>query len=213
MSNARAYNSPLRDQQMQETREAILMALYELMSEEDAPDDIAIEAIAQQAGIQRRTVFRHFPAKADLLTAFWPWLNARIGTNVAPETLQDLLDGPKTAFPKFDAHEGAMRAALHSRTGREMRMGTVPARRARFAAALAPAIGSLAPADARKVEALAHLLFSASAWEALKDYGGLTGTQAGETASWALEVILSAVTTSTDIADGTSHRKAKHDGN
>ncbi len=56
----------------------------------------------------------------------------------------------------------------------------------------APALSSL-PADrARTVEALAHLLYSASAWETLKDYGGLTGIEAGEAASWALQTILSA---------------------
>lgn len=211
MSNVRAYNSPLRDRKAQETREAILMALYALMVEEGAPDEIAMEAIAQQAGVQRRTVFRHFPSKTDLLTAFWPWLNARIGTTVAPETLRDLLDGPKATFPKFDAHEGALRAALHSRTGRDMRQGTVPARRAGFAAALAPVTGGLSPAEARKLEALAHLLYSAPAWEVLKDYGGLTGPEAGETASWALRVILSAVAPATIVADATSHTKEIRD--
>ncbi|MBN9274871.1 MAG: TetR/AcrR family transcriptional regulator, partial [Mesorhizobium sp.] len=77
--------------------------------------------------------------------------------------------------------------------GRAMRAGMVPARRLRFAGALAPILSTLAPAEARRVEALAHLLYSASAWEALRDYGGLTGAQAGETASWALDTILSAV--------------------
>ena len=74
-----------------------------------------------------------------------------------------------------------------------MRAGMIPARRLRFAGALATILENLPPAEARKVEALAHLLYSASAWEVLKDYGGLDGAQAGETASWALETILSAV--------------------
>ncbi|MCJ8521869.1 hypothetical protein ABID21_005049 [Pseudorhizobium tarimense] len=96
-----------------------------------------------------------------------------------------------------------MRAALHSRTGRQMRMATVPARRESFSAALAPALLSLPTSDARKVEALAHLLYSASAWEVLKDYGGLDGTQAGEAASWALELILSAIRSGDTAADTT----------
>ncbi|MGV8986100.1 MAG: TetR/AcrR family transcriptional regulator [Cypionkella sp.] len=211
MSIVRAYNSPVRDQKMLETREAILLALYQLMSEDDAAEDIAMDMIAQRAGVQRRTIFRHFPAKADLLSAFWPWLNARIGANVAPQTLADLLDGPKTAFAKFDAHDSAMRAALHSATGREMRLGTVAERRVRFAAALAPATAALAPKDRARVEALAHLLYSASAWEALKDYGGLTGAQAGEAASWALRVILSAATMSLTDADQASQTKENRD--
>lgn len=211
MQSPRAYHSPLRDKKAEDTRAAILSALYALMQEAGGPDDIAMEAIAERAGVQRRTVFRHFPAKADLLSAFWPWLNARIGTEIAPATPRDVIDGPATAFAKFDAHEAAMRAALHSTTGREMRRATVPARRAHFAAALAPVLAGLPAADARRVEALAHLLYSAPAWEVLKDYGGLTGAQAGEAASWALKVILSAVTGGKGVADVTSQDMEKRD--
>ncbi|MBN9256234.1 TetR family transcriptional regulator [Mesorhizobium sp.] len=193
MAETRSYNSPLREEKARETREAILRALYRLMSAATVQDDISMEAIATEAGIQRRTIFRHFPTKDDLLTAFWPWLNELIGASIAPETAADIVTGPRDAFPRFDAHEAAIRASLHSPTGRAMRAGMVPGRRLRFAGALAPILSTLAPAEARRVEALAHLLYSASAWEALRDYGGLTGAQAGETASWALDTILSAV--------------------
>ena len=179
------------------------------MSEAAAPDEIGMEAIAQRAGVQRRTVFRHFATREELLVAFWPWLNAKIGASPAPHDMRDVIDGPRNAFPRFDAHEAAMRAALHSRTGREMRMDTVTGRRALFAGALAPVLTRLPPAEAQKVEALAHLLFSASAWEGLKDYGGLTGAPAGETASWALELILSAVSPGDHSADVTSQAKEK----
>ncbi|MER8577085.1 TetR/AcrR family transcriptional regulator, partial [Mesorhizobium sp. M1338] len=172
-------------------------------------DEITAEAIAEKAGVQRRTVFRHFATKDDLLAAFWPWLNARIGAITSPQTLQELLDGPRTAFPRFDQHEAAMRVALHSRTGRDMRMGTVLDRRRHFAHALNAATAKLPAAETRRIEALAHLLFSASAWEVLKDYGGLDGAQAGETASWALELILSAVGQSHPQAGVSSKPKEK----
>jgi AcrR family transcriptional regulator len=211
MSTARPYNSPLRDAQAHATREAILNALYGLMGSGAGPDEIGMEAIAQGAGIQRRTIFRHFATKEDLLAAFWVWLNDRIGASPSPRGLPDILNGPREAFPRFDTHEAAMRAALHSPTGRDMRMATVAGRRALFAQALRPALATAAPEDARRVEALAHLLFSASAWEVLKDYGGLSGDEAGETASWALEVILSAVTPGQTVADATSPTQEKRD--
>jgi len=211
MSEPRTYNSPIREEQSRATREAILTALFELMQAEGTPDDIPMEAIARAAGVQRRTVFRHFPAKSDLLAAFWPWLNERIGAAPTPGALADLLDGPREVFPRFDAHEAAIRAAIHSRTGREMRADTVAERRRSFAQALSPATRTLPPETAARVEALAHLLFSASAWEILKDYGGLTGAQAGETASWALELILSAVSPSTTAADAPSPDKETRD--
>lgn len=205
----RAYNSPLREKNALQTREAILAALYALMGDADAPEEVGMEAIAQKAGVQRRTIFRHFATKEELLCAFWPWLNAKIGASPALNCVRDVVDGPREAFPRFDAHEAAMRAALHSRNGREMRMGTITGRRALFASALEPVLSQLPPAAAQKVEALAHLLFSASAWEVLKDYGGLTGAQAGETASWALELILSAVDPGHVKADVPSQTKEK----
>ncbi|WEJ12169.1 TetR/AcrR family transcriptional regulator [Sinorhizobium prairiense] len=203
LSTTRAYNSPLREERARETHDAILAALLSLMQSSALPDDISMEAIAAEAGVQRRTIFRHFASKDDLLFEFWPWFNARIGVSIKPETLRDIVSGPPRAFPLFDEHEAAMRAALHSRTGRRMRLGTVSARRKYFSGALAPVLSALPPERARKVEALAHLLYSASAWEVLKDYGGLDGTQAGETASWALELILSAVGSGESPADAT----------
>jgi hypothetical protein len=74
---------------------------------------------------------------------------------------------------------------------------------------LPPTEKRLVPPAAEKVDSLAHLLFSASAWEILKDYGGLTGTQARETASWVLEVILSAITSGHSPADVKSQMKDK----
>ncbi len=211
MSTTRTYNSPLREERARETHDAILAALLSLMQSSALPDDISMEAIAAEAGIQRRTIFRHFASKDDLLFAFWPWFNSRIGVSIKPETLTDIVSGPPQAFPLFDEYEAAMRAALHSRTGRQMRLGTVSTRRKYFSAALAPVLSALPPERARKVEALAHLLYSASAWEVLKDYGGLDGTQAGETASWALELILSAVGSSESPADATIAAKETRD--
>ncbi|QDL94313.1 TetR/AcrR family transcriptional regulator (plasmid) [Paroceanicella profunda] len=211
MTTTRTYNSPLRDEKARATREAILQALYELMNGAEETAEIGMDAIAERAGIRKRTIFRHFSTKEELFAAFWPWLNARIGASVSPRAPRDVIDGPRQAFPLFEAHDAAMRAALHTRTGREMRMGTVEARRLHFANALAPVCASLAPEEARRVTALAHLLYSASAWEVLKDYGGLSGAQAGEAASWALEVILSAVTKGEIRADVASQRKDERD--
>lgn len=203
MSQTRAYHSPIRVEKLRETREAILSALFSLMESAATPDDIGMDAIAAEAGVQRRTIFRHFENKEELLRAFWPWLNARVGASVHPATPKDISGGPRHAFPLFDAHEAAIRAALHSRTGREMRAGTIADRRRNFSTALSPALAKLSPVERNKIEALAHLLYSASAWEVLKDYGGLDGAQAGEAASWALELILSGIDSGETAADAT----------
>ncbi len=84
MQDRRSYRSPLRDEQAQATRERVLDALYALMAEAGEAGDITTEAIATRAGVQRRTLFRHFPTRDALFAAFWPWINARLGAHPSP---------------------------------------------------------------------------------------------------------------------------------
>lgn len=196
----RAYHSPVREEQAQATRDRILAASLGLMQ---AGEETTMDQIARAAGLERRTVFRHFATRDALLTAAFRWLSDRIGTDVAPADPAGMAAAIRSAFARMDAHDGPVRAALHSQAGRDMRALTLPARRAAFAASLAPATRHLAPADKARIEALAHLLYSASAWEVLKDYGGLTGAEAGEAAAWALEALLSAAASAAPAADTT----------
>jgi len=192
MSERRAYNSPLRAAQTEDTRERILQAAHAVLGRSQ-DGDVTIDQIAAEAAIQKRTIFRHFDTREALFDALWVWLNRRLALNTLPTSAAEIVEGPRRAFAKFDTAEGAIRASLHSPSGRAMRARTTAARRAAFSAALAPRLANLDADTRRKVEALAHLLYSAPAWEVLKDFGGLTGAQAGETASWAFELILSAV--------------------
>ena len=144
------------------------------------------------AEIERRTVFRHFASKEALLDAFWVWINAQVTDRILPETLDELIEAPKQTFARFDEQEGIIRASLHTPSGREMRMRTIPKRREAFAAALSEVTRGLQEQDADRLVAAAHVLYSAAAWETLRDYCGLTGQQAGETVSFALRTLIEA---------------------
>lgn len=194
----RPYKSALRDEQARQTRDRILSAAIDLMQTEE---DASMDAIAKAAGVERRTVFRHFATREALLGAAFQWLNDRLGVVVAPGDPAALAQAIREGFASMDSLEGAVRAGLHTRAGRDMRLANLPRRRAAFAASLAPITASLSPADTARIEALAHLLYSAAAWEVLKDYGGLTGAEAGETAAWALERLMSAAASAPPDAD------------
>jgi len=190
----RKYSSPLRESQAQETRERILRATSDLLNG-NAFADISMDDVARSAGVERRTVFRHFATKEALFDAFWVYINQSMNAAVLPTTLEELLRSPLDAFPQFDKNEGIIRASLHTPTGHAMRMRTVKARRIAFRTCLEDANLDVNSKSARKVEALFHLLYSASAWETLKDYGGLTGKDAGQAASWAMQALLKAAET------------------
>lgn len=203
----RKYSSPLREAQANETRERILGAVAAWMKD-DAHGDFTYDDIAREANVERRTVFRHFETKEALLEAFWGWINQRILPSPLPRSIDELVDGPRSAFPGFDEVEGVIRGSLHTRAGRAMRMGAVAARQEAFHSALLEATGGASPEDCQRLEAIAHALYSAAAWETMRDYAGLTGEQAGDAASWALDVLTNAVR-QTPAGDSTNTRKRR----
>lgn len=152
-----------------------------------------MDEIATAAGVERRTVFRHFSNKEALLDALWGFVNEQLEAQPRPSSFDELVSGPRTAFPAFDRNAGIMRASLHTPAGQAMRLRAVPARRAAFHACLADELKQISAKEAEKIEALAHLLYSAGAWETLKDYAGMDGETAGEAASWAIKTLVDAV--------------------
>lgn len=73
----RKYTKTLRAEQQDGTREKIVEATVAL-HEELGPANTSIKAIAEKAGVQRLTVYRHFPDDASLFeacTSHWFALN------------------------------------------------------------------------------------------------------------------------------------------
>lgn len=64
----RKYKKTLRAEQQDETRDRIVNATVEL-HESLGPAHTSIKAIAEKAGVQRLTVYRHFPDEASLFQA------------------------------------------------------------------------------------------------------------------------------------------------
>lgn len=188
----RSYSSPLREAQARETRGRLLQAVARWL-ERDGHAEFTLEAVAREAGVDRRTVFRHFATREALLEAFWVWINERLTPRTLPASLEELVAAPRATFARFDEEEGVIRASLHTPAGRAMRLAAVEARRAAFREALREATRQASPAERRRLEAAAHALYSASAWEAMRDYAGVTGREAGDAASWALGVLVDAV--------------------
>lgn len=188
----RSYHSPLREAQARETRARILVAVATWLERGEA-GEFTLAAVARTAGIERRTVFRHFPTREALLGGFWEWINHRITPRTLPASLEELIAAPRETFAGFDAEEGVIRASLHSGPGRAMRLATVPARRKAFRSALREATRGTTAAERGRLEAVVHALYSAAAWEAMRDYAGVSGKEAGEAASWALAILVGAV--------------------
>lgn len=95
----RRYELKRRAEQVEETRERIARAAYEL-HRDLGPALTTISAIAERAGVQRLTVYRHFPDELSLFTA----CSTHFMTNYPP---------PDPAlWQRIDQPEARLRAAL-----------------------------------------------------------------------------------------------------
>jgi AcrR family transcriptional regulator len=191
MKAAAKYESPLRDEQKAETRRRILAAAERLMQDADL-GELTFSAVAREAGVQERTVYRHFATKGEMLDALWDALDPRIGTASFPDSEASLVEAPQRVFPAFDDNENLMRAFWSTRQGREFRLRVNEKRKAAIRKAVAGAVKDLPANEARWVIATAQLLYSGAAWQTMKDYWDFSGEEAGKASSFMLQLIFDA---------------------
>ena len=117
----RAYRSVLRDRQASETRERILDAVVQVMARGVA--DLSIPAVAREAGVSVRTVYRHFANKRELLGELQPHFARRTGMDAMPppRSLDQLHYGVRTLFTSIHHMGPVGYAALSSPIGSEAR--------------------------------------------------------------------------------------------
>jgi AcrR family transcriptional regulator len=187
-----AYESPLRREQKAATRQRILDAAGRLMQQRGL-EEFSYAAIAAEADVKERTVYRHFPSKQVLLEGLWGWYQKRIHYGAIARTEAELVAKPQQTFRGFDENEQLTRALWSTRQGREFRLSNVEDRKAGIKEAIAQATNGLAPKQAKWIAAVIHVLYSGAAWSTMKDYWGLSGGEAGKAAAMAMELLLNAV--------------------
>lgn len=185
------YDSPLRRDQKEATRQRILDAAGRLMADRGL-EDLSFAAIAKEAGVKERTLYRHFVNKSVLLEALWGWYQGRINYGPIAETEEDLRQKPLRTFVGFDENEKLTRALWSSPQGREFRLSNVERRKAGIKKAVADATRGLPSRQAKWLAAVIHVLYSGAAWSTMKDYWGLSGADAGRASALAIELLLNA---------------------
>lgn len=94
MSERRPYDSPVRRSQAAATRERIVAAGSELVHGFDAWDwdRLTFRAVAEQAGVGERTVYRHFPTERLLHEAVMLRLHEEAGVDYTGVTVDNLVE-------------------------------------------------------------------------------------------------------------------------
>ena len=198
-ANGRAYNSPLRERQTEQTRELILQALTEQLAEGGLAD-FNIPAVARRAGISVRTVYRYFPTRDALLAAVGDWIENRLIAVPRPTTSDEIADRAEEAFASFDEHAQLMLAHIESDLGKAVLM---PGRKRRIEAhssALRDATAHLDPAAASAAAAIVSYLAGSLAWKTLREEFDMSGLESGVAVSWALRTLIADIRQRNDVA-------------
>ncbi len=181
--------SPIREAHRDLTQARIIDAALELLRAGDL-ESLTMAAVAAQAGVTDRTVYRHFATRDELLAAVWPALQERVKSRGFPLTARALIAQPLGLFKNFDGEEGAVRASAFSKAGRELRLSVNRRRRSAIRASVLDAKPGLKEPELTRLCAVVQLLDSAFAWAVMKDYWDLDAEQSGLAASEAIAALL-----------------------
>jgi AcrR family transcriptional regulator len=191
----RKYELKRRAERQAQTRRRITEATVDL-HEEVGPARTTVAEIARRAGVQRLTVYNHFPEQRDLLAACQaqflrthprPDLAALAAVEDPGERLRLALGGLYRWFRETEPMSANVRrdAALVPALGRLIEETHAPAN-AELRALLARGFGARGRAR-RRLEAAIGLAISFWTWRSLARDGGLSDEDAAEVAARGVE--------------------------
>ena len=191
MSTTRPYESPLRAEQMEQTRLRILRAFTDVLADPTA-EDVTIPLVARRARVSLRTVYRYFATREALFDAWAEWVdqNLQIHLHSYPEQADRLPEFVLELYRSYDESEPVVKAMLNSKAARTVRERTRRRRQRAFERAMSELTDELEPNERLRALAVVYLLVSAPAWQAMHDQWRLDGEEAGKAAAWAVRVLI-----------------------
>ncbi len=184
----KTYESPVRQDHVERTRERILEAAWALVL--DGDKTLAYAAIARRARVSVPTVYRHFPTHDALFIAFVELDQRRFAADGVELDLASLPANTRRFFARFDDPDDLGRAG--GRLGvawKFSRASTVPRRRRYFEELLdGHAPGLPEPQRSYLVE-LGVVLFSSATGEAFRGYLGRSGAETADRVILGLETL------------------------
>jgi AcrR family transcriptional regulator len=187
----RAYHSPARQRQAEQTRERIVAAGSEIVHSLPQWDwgQLTFTAVAERAGVGRRTVFRHFPTEVQLHDAVMQRLEEEAGVDYDAVTLDNVAGVASHVF-----------ASLQEFASLPPKAPLVPTFYSTFHRrrhALVRAIEEQAPdwpeAQRNAATAVVDLLWDVTTFERLVTSWRLDRAAAAQTIAWTINLVAAAV--------------------
>jgi AcrR family transcriptional regulator len=190
VTERRRYDSTLRKQRAGETRDRIVDAGCELLAESSVRDwgALTIRAVAERAGVNERTGYRHLANERGLRDAVMHRLERRAGIDLDALELDDVADVARRIVATVAAHpldpHPPLDPTLDAASRRE---------REALLRALGPHTEGWEDADRAEVAAMLNALWRVSVYEHLAVDWGLDRDQATSAITWVVGLIEEAV--------------------
>ena len=189
MVTRRSYDSPVRRERAAETRQRIVTAGSELVHRFESWDwdQLTFRAVAAQAGVGERTVYRHFPTERQLHDAVMDRLHQEAGVDYEGVTIANLAEVTTRVLDSM----GRFPTAPTLQVPADPTFEEVDARRR---AALGRVVAGL-DVDERSRETIAALLdvlWNLPAFERLVRGWNLAPERASAALAWLVELVLRA---------------------
>lgn len=197
----RPYESPLRAEQMDRTREKLIEAAVDLVVDEGG-EELTVRRVAARAGVSVPTAYRYFPDRDVLLQQMANWINDRIAGGPWPSSMPEANGWVKGIYKGFEENDKFMRAQLITPAGRAIRAANQKSRHASILTLVKNSHPEASETSLRRMAALVQLLVNVPAWVSLHDNWGMNGKEAGDVAVWAIDVLYAELRRNPRALDG-----------
>jgi AcrR family transcriptional regulator len=186
----RRYESPLRQQRASETRDRIVTAGCEILQEASIRDwgALTMRAVAERAGVNERTVYRHFTNERGLRDAVMHRVEEQAGIDLASLRLEDITGVAERIFATVATHPLSPRPPLDPTLTEASHR-----QRAALLCALGPHTEDWTDADRTTAAAMFDVLWGVAPYERLVADWGLDSDQAVAGITWVIGLIEEAV--------------------
>lgn len=186
----RPYDSPLRRQRAIDTRARIVEAGCRLLQRSSIRDwrALTVRAVAEQAGVNERTVYRYFGNERGLRDAVMARLEASAGIDLDGMGLGDVAEVAARIFTFVSAYPPRSRPTLDptlTDAGHRQRQALVRA--------IADPTGQWSAAERNAAAAVLDVLWSVATYERLVADWEMDRDQAVRTVTWALGLVAEAI--------------------
>jgi AcrR family transcriptional regulator len=189
-STPRRYESPVRRQQALETRERIIEEGCKVLRRSGIRDwrALTIRGIAEQAGVNERTVYRYFGNERGLRDAVMNRLEEKAGIDLEGMQLDDVAGFAARIFTHVSAYPGRPKPPLDP----TLSDASVRQKHA-LLAALAETTSGWTDADRTSAAAVLDVLWNVATYERLVTEWEMDRDQAIETVTWAIGLVEDAI--------------------